>query len=140
MTESTNPDAPARGHDDPRGLASRVESLEHRLACLAGLLEHREERERRPVGAEATPESGANLAEALELLTSIGVARLARRLGDQEARSAGLARMVERHEEAIRLLCLALKELDDPYGLGAGLDERIGLDEGARERDEEAGT
>jgi hypothetical protein len=29
------------------------------------------------------------------------------------------------HEEALKLLCEVLKELDDPYGYGLSLDERI---------------
>ena len=29
------------------------------------------------------------------------------------------------HDEALRIVCALLKEIDDPYGFGESLDERI---------------
>jgi hypothetical protein len=37
----------------------------------------------------------------------------------------GLAGRVSDQDEAVRMMCSVLKEIDDPYGLGQSLDERL---------------
>jgi hypothetical protein len=53
---------------------------------------------------------------------------LDRRLGRLGSRLAALSGEVSGHEGALRVLCDMLRELDDPYGFGLGLDERIAGD------------
>lgn len=54
------------------------------------------------------------------------MARLDGRLSRVESRLAALSREVLGHEEALKMVCEVLKELDDPYGFGLSLDEQIG--------------
>jgi hypothetical protein len=42
-----------------------------------------------------------------------------------ESRLTELAGRVRELEEAIQMMCTLLKELDDPYGFGLSLDERL---------------
>jgi hypothetical protein len=42
-----------------------------------------------------------------------------------ERSRAELNKKVDDHEDALRMLCRAVKELDDPYGFGESLDEQI---------------
>jgi hypothetical protein len=53
---------------------------------------------------------------------------MARRLVAAESRSERLANEVSEHENALRMMCEVLQELDDPYGFGHSLDERIAGD------------
>lgn len=61
-----------------------------------------------------------SLARWLELLTDWAV--------QGERRRVELAGRVDDHEEALRMVCVALKELDDPYGFGESLDDQIAED------------
>jgi hypothetical protein len=54
--------------------------------------------------------------------------RIKRRVGEAEFQLAGLASQSSEHEDSLRMMCAVLKELDDPYGFGAGLDEQIAYD------------
>lgn len=53
------------------------------------------------------------------------IIRMKRRASDVEFRLADLARESSRHEESLRMICTILKDLDDPYGFGVSLDERL---------------
>ncbi|MHB1559189.1 MAG: hypothetical protein ACYC61_17180 [Isosphaeraceae bacterium] len=65
------------------------------------------------------------------------VARLDRRLRRVEARLMALAGQAGEQGASIRMICTILKDLDDPYGFGASLDERLGLDPSDGTPDEE---
>jgi hypothetical protein len=81
------------------------------------------------------PHGGDGFARLVACRSSIADQRLAllvgwmtlldRRLSRVESRLAGVAREAAGHEEALRLVCEVLKDLDDPYGFGLSLDERI---------------
>lgn len=63
---------------------------------------------------------------------------LSRNLGEHETRLEQQAKQLFDHEDGLRLVGQMLKDLDDPYGYGLSLDERIageGLHEGSRHRD-----
>jgi hypothetical protein len=55
---------------------------------------------------------------------------LERRISQTESRVSDLITRASDHDESLRLVCSVLKEIDDPYGFGLSLDERI-LDEAA---------
>jgi hypothetical protein len=63
----------------------------------------------------------------LALLTQ-WVAVLDRQLSELRSRSDDLTRRVSGHGESLRMVSELLKELDDPYGFGLSLDERIAGD------------
>jgi hypothetical protein len=56
--------------------------------------------------------------------------QLEHRMSQTESRVAQLASRASDHDESLRMVCSVLKEIDDPYGFGLSLDERI-LDEAA---------
>ena len=62
-------------------------------------------------------------------LLARSVVRLARRLREAESRTRKLAARVDDHEKSLRMVCEILKQLDDPYGFGLSLDDRIGDDD-----------
>jgi hypothetical protein len=65
--------------------------------------------------------------------------QLDRRMSQIESSLSDLANRSSTQDEAIRMMCSVLKEMDDPYGFGQGLDERIfgeAAKEPADERDE----
>jgi hypothetical protein len=62
--------------------------------------------------------------------------RVKRRVAQMESRLTGLSERTSGQEEALRMMCLVLKDLDDPYGLGTSLDERIAYDEPDRAEEE----
>lgn len=62
--------------------------------------------------------------------------RLARRMDGMKRRVSELEFELSRvagrssaHADSIRMICTVLKELDDPYGFGTSLDERLAYDE-----------
>jgi hypothetical protein len=81
----------------------------------------------------------SRLSEAERRLVHLGrsIDRMRRRTSDVESRLAGLARESSRHEESLRMICAVLKDLDDPYGFGMSLDERLAYDEADRTTEEE---
>lgn len=138
MTPLTNPDETTRGAEDLRDLARRVDALERRIARCGGAAAHGSDGGRCADGPAAPVMSGLLPAAARDGSLSRRVDQLTRRLVEQERRSAELGTMVDRQREIIRLLCHVIKELDDPYGLGESLDERIGLgDASPSPRDDE---
>jgi hypothetical protein len=54
------------------------------------------------------------------------------------ARLEEIAARVAELERAINVICTLLKEIDDPYGLGQSLDERLALDGADHSAEEEA--
>lgn len=58
-------------------------------------------------------------------LLARSVVRLARRVREVETHSRELASQVDSHEQSLRMICEILKQLDDPYGFGLSLDDRI---------------
>ena len=103
-------------------------------------------------GLEAATHSGAvDLRPVVQFLASRlwdaehQLARLGRRMEGMKRRvselESQLSRMAGRsseHEESIRMMCAVLKDLDDPYGFGMSLDERLAYDEADRTTEEEA--
>jgi hypothetical protein len=61
-----------------------------------------------------------------------------RRVSELESQLSRMAGRSSDHEESIRMMCAVLKDLDDPYGFGMSLDERLAYDEADRTTDEEA--
>ena len=61
-----------------------------------------------------------------------------RRIKELETRLARVERRSSEHEESIRMMCVVLRELDDPYGLGPSLDERLAYDDADRTTEEDA--
>ncbi len=51
--------------------------------------------------------------------------RMNRRLGRMELRLTSLTSQASDQEEALRMMCEVLRDLDDPYGFGESLDERL---------------
>ena len=51
--------------------------------------------------------------------------QLDRRIGQIESRVSGLATRASDQQEALRMMCSVIQEIDDPYGFGQSLDERI---------------
>ena len=137
MTPSTNPDELPRAAGEYRTLEFRIEALERCIADLHRVVAERTDLHGWADGPSPSAVPELSPTETGESPLSLRLEQLALRLGDQERRSAKIASLVEGHEEALRLLCLALKEIDDPYGMGASLDERLGLDEAISERDDE---
>lgn len=54
--------------------------------------------------------------------------RLDRRMRQVETRLAALAGQAANQQEAIGMICTILRDLDDPYGFGLSLDERLARD------------
>lgn len=65
------------------------------------------------------------------------MARLDRRLRRVEAQLTALAGQAGEQGASIRMICTILRDLDDPYGFGPSLDERLGLDPSDGTHDEE---
>lgn len=55
-----------------------------------------------------------------------------RRVSELESELSRVAGRSSEQEESIRMMCEVLKELDDPYGFGTSLDERLAYDEADR--------
>ena len=51
--------------------------------------------------------------------------QLDRRIGQIDSRLSGLATRASDQQEALRMMCSVIQEIDDPYGFGLSLDERI---------------
>jgi hypothetical protein len=73
------------------------------------------------VGLETALESG--LVELKDI-----VRLLACRMSRAESHVASQKDQSSKHEESIRMICTVLKDLDDPYGFGVSLDERLAYD------------
>jgi hypothetical protein len=88
-----------------RALGDRLDLLDRRVADLARI------------------EEGA-------ALLSRRINMLIRRLERGDSRTAEVARQVADHEGALKMICVLLKQLDDPYGFGESLDEQIAREDG----------
>lgn len=64
------------------------------------------------------------------------MARLDRRMRQVECRLAALAGQAADQQEAIGMICTILRDLDDPYGFGLGLDERLAREGSDRPEEE----
>jgi hypothetical protein len=51
--------------------------------------------------------------------------QLDRRIRQIDSRVSGLATRASDQQEALRMMCSVIQEIDDPYGFGLSLDERI---------------
>jgi PIN domain nuclease of toxin-antitoxin system len=109
-----------------RAIAVELERLERQEADLASSLES--------ALAVAHPDarSLARLLQARSSATREGITlvfhwmvQLDLRISRIESRMARLATRSADQQEALRMMCSVLKEMDDPYGLGLSLDERI---------------
>lgn len=77
-----------------------------------------------PTGADLLRASLAN--ERIGTLTQL-VERLETRLVQTESRLLDAEKRVAQHETCLRMVAVALKELNDPYGFGESVDDRIGV-------------
>jgi hypothetical protein len=78
--------------------------------------------------------------EAEHQLTRLGrrMDGMKRRVIELESQLSRMAGRSSEHEESIRMMCAVLKDLDDPYGFGMSLDDRLAYDEADRTTEEEA--
>ncbi len=53
------------------------------------------------------------------------LSRIDGRLRREEYRLGNLSSRISDHETSLRMICEVLKQMDDPYGFGRGLDDRI---------------
>jgi hypothetical protein len=63
--------------------------------------------------------------------------RLDRRMRQVESRLEALTNRAVDQQEAIGMICAILRDLDDPYGFGLSLDERLACDGADRTTEEE---
>ncbi len=63
--------------------------------------------------------------------------QLDRRVSQVESRLADLANQASDQGEAFRMMCSVIKNIEDPYGFGVSLDERILGDAGHATTDEQ---
>ena len=64
------------------------------------------------------------------------MAQIDRRMRQVESRLAALAGQAADHQEAIGMISTILRDLDDPYGFGSSLDERLAHEWADRTEDE----
>jgi hypothetical protein len=112
--------------EESRGLRAELDELARRGAELAQVIE---------AVLESETHDGDGIARLAACRSTIADQRLARlvgwmvlldgRLSSMELRLDGVSREVSGHEEALKLVCEVLKDLDDPYGFGLSLDERV---------------
>jgi hypothetical protein len=121
MTQTTNIYGAPLAPEDLRPLERRVDDLARRIAELTQI-----------VSAVVVAPT-----RVLETPASRQIDEFELRVGDQERRSESMESLIRGHEKMLRMICIILKNLDDPYGMGTGLDERIGLDEGSLDRGED---
>jgi hypothetical protein len=62
---------------------------------------------------------------------------LSRRVDDAASRLNELAGRSREHADAIHMICSILKDLDDPYGFGASLDEWLAYESPERTQEDE---
>jgi hypothetical protein len=62
--------------------------------------------------------------------------RMDRRMREVESRLATLTSRAADQQEAIGMICTILRDLDDPYGFGLSLDERLERDGSDRATEE----
>ncbi len=109
-----------------RALRAELEKLERQEADLASSLETA------LAGEQLDGKSVARLLHARcsstrERITLIfhWLGLLDLRIGQIESRVSGLATRAFDQQEALRMMCSVIQEIDDPYGFGLSLDERI---------------
>jgi hypothetical protein len=124
-----NPDERPRADDPLRAFGDRLDDLDRRVAELAQIAERAPRGGRRDDAAIGESVGAEERAEALSRRIDL----LVRRLDRVTSRVDEIARQVAGHEDALKIVCLLLKQIDDPYGFGESLDERIlGCDEPSR--------
>jgi chromosome segregation ATPase len=67
------------------------------------------------------------LAETEREVTQLGesMGRMSRRVSQVESRLKSISNQAADQEESLRMMCEVLKSLDDPFGFGQSLDERV---------------
>jgi hypothetical protein len=113
-------------HEGSRGVRALLEKLAHQEAELAASIETA------LAGEHLDEKSIAQLLRARCSATREGLALIFRwmdqldhRMKQLESRVSGLATRASDQQEALRMLCSVIQDLDDPYGFGLSLDERI---------------
>jgi hypothetical protein len=109
-----------------RALRTELENLTRQEAALASTLETA------LAGDQLDEKSVAQLLRARCSATREGITLILqwidhfdRRIGQIESRVSSLANRASDQQEALRLMCSVIQEIDDPYGFGQSLDERI---------------
>ena len=126
MPKSEDKEHGVRNLDGPRRFHALLDDLARREGELERAVhdvlddDQRETRELLRLQSARSSVAGRRLA----LLTR-WVSLLDQRLSDTRTRSEWLAGQVSKHDESLRMVCHILKEIDDPYGFGLSLDERI---------------
>lgn len=124
-----NPPSRHESNTEPNGSRAHLEELDRRDAGLAQTIEGLLGREDLDVRELAVLLAGRmSIANRRLTVLSHWVSRLTNRLGELESRSERLSRKAGDHEDSLLMICQVLKDLDDPYGFGLSLDERIAED------------
>ena len=113
-------------HQGPRAHSRRVRKLVREEAELASSVETA------LAGEHVDERSFARLLRARCSATRQGItlifnwmSQLDRRISQLESHVSGLANRAANQEDTMRMMCSMLEELDDPYGFGQSLDERV---------------
>jgi hypothetical protein len=124
-------------HAGPHALRAGLEQLAHQEAELASSIETA------LAGGQFDEKSIAQLLRARSSATREGITfifqcidQLERRIRQIETRVSDLATRASDQQEALRMMCTVIQELDDPYGFGLSLDERV-LGESAQDSSDE---
>jgi hypothetical protein len=110
----------------PRALRAELEKLERQEAELASSLEAA------LAGEHLDEKSLVHLLQARCSATRDGItlifhwlSQIDLRISRIESRVSGLATRASDQQETLRMMCSVIQEIDDPYGFGQSLDERI---------------
>jgi hypothetical protein len=126
MSELGEKDGGSPGPEESRGIRSQLARLARREAALAHGLESvlasgsfdGKEFARLLAGQWSTIEHRL-------VWTLRWMDQLDQRMSHVESRLSTLTGQASDQEEALRMMCSVLRDLDDPYGFGVSLDERI---------------
>ncbi len=126
MSSSAEKSTGLAERDGTRGLRDELERFARQEAELASSIEialagnHLDEKsvaQRLRARCSATRDGLTLLFEWMD--------QLDRRIRQIDSRLSGLATRASDQQEALRMMCSVIQEIDDPYGFGLSLDERI---------------
>ncbi len=123
----TRNDAPAvRLRQGTAGIDSNPTQRASRDDDLASDIANVRAREQRDAD-DAAIVLAKRLTRAEEQIAQLGrfLDRINQRMGQMETRLKRLSNQSSDQEDALRMMCEVLKGLDDPYGFGQSLDERV---------------
>lgn len=118
-SESPPPGGPRRFRNTLDQLARQESDLEHAVqqALAADAVE--------PKTLATLLAKQSSIANRRLTLLTQWVSALDRQIGELGTDSETHSEQIVEHEHALRMVCDMLKDMDDPYGFGLSLDERI---------------